>query len=127
MAADWAPREELARRYCLWTRPNRRTQRALEELLRQIAQNAGHEGPIVAEKVKVSNNSNFGFNAETETIEDLFKAGAIDLVKVARTALQDAPSIAGLMLTAEAAVPEAPEKKAAPPSLPPDTNRSHVY
>jgi chaperonin GroEL len=115
MAADWAPREELARRYYLWTRPNRGAQRALEEPLRQIAQNAGHEGSIVAEKVKESNNPNFGFNAETETFEDLLKAGAIDLVKVARTALQNASSIAGLMLTTEAAVTEAPEKGAAPP------------
>ncbi|HEY9430981.1 MAG TPA: chaperonin GroEL [Blastocatellia bacterium] len=95
-------------------------QRALEEPLRQIAQNAGHEGSIVVEKVKENNNPNFGFNAETETFEDLFKAGVIDPVKVARTALQNASSIAGLMLTTEATVTEAPEKKAAPPSLPPE-------
>jgi chaperonin GroEL len=118
MAADWLPREELARRYYLWTRPNRRTQRALEEPLRQIAQNAGHEGSIVVEKVKENNNPNFGFNAETETFEDLFKAGVIDPVKVARTALQNASSIAGLMLTTEAVVYEKPEKKAAPPPPP---------
>jgi chaperonin GroEL len=94
-------------------------QRALEEPLRQIAQNAGHEGSIVVEKVKENNNPNFGFNAETETFEDLFKAGVIDPVKVARTALQNASSIAGLMLTTEAAVAEMPEKKAAPP-MPPE-------
>jgi chaperonin GroEL len=93
--------------------------RALEEPLRQIAQNAGHEGSIVVEKVKENNNSNFGFNAETETFEDLFKAGVIDPLKVARTALQNASSIAGLMLTTEAAVAELPEKKAAPP-MPPE-------
>jgi chaperonin GroEL len=93
-------------------------QRALEEPLRQIAQNAGHEGSIVVEKVKENNNPNFGFNAETETFEDLFKAGVIDPVKVARTALQNASSIAGLMLTTEAVVYEKPEKKAAPPPPP---------
>src|SRR6266498_4133015 len=92
--------------------------RALEEPLRQIAQNAGHEGSIVAEKVKESNNPNFGFNAETETFEDLFKAGVIDPLKVARTALQNAASISGLMLTTEAVVYEKPEKKAAPPPPP---------
>ncbi|HMB26579.1 MAG TPA: TCP-1/cpn60 chaperonin family protein, partial [Blastocatellia bacterium] len=89
--------------------------RALEEPLRQIAQNAGHEGSIVVEKVKENNNSNFGFNAETETFEDLFKAGVIDPLKVARTALQNASSIAGLMLTTEAAVAELPEKRSVPP------------
>src|SRR5499426_259518 len=93
--------------------------RALEEPLRQIAQNAGHEGAIVVEKVKENDNPNFGFNAETETFEDLFKAGVIDPLKVARTALQNASSIAGLMLTTEAAVAELPEKKAAP-TLPPE-------
>jgi chaperonin GroEL len=89
--------------------------RALEEPLRQIAQNAGHEGSIVVEKVKENDNPNFGFNAETETFEDLFKAGVIDPLKVARTALQNASSIAGLMLTTEAAVAELPEKRAVPP------------
>ena len=89
--------------------------RALEEPLRQIAQNAGHEGSIVVEKVKENDNTNFGFNAETETFEDLFKAGVIDPLKVTRTALQNASSIAGLMLTTEAAVAELPEKKGVPP------------
>jgi chaperonin GroEL len=89
--------------------------RALEEPLRQIAQNAGHEGAIVVEKVKENDNPNFGFNAETETFEDLFKAGVIDPLKVARAALQNASSIAGLMLTTEAAVAELPEKRAVPP------------
>src|SRR5262245_728928 len=69
----------------------------------------------VVEKVKKNNNPNFGFNAETETFEDLFKAGVIDPLKVARTALQNASSIAGLMLTTEAAVVELPEKTAFPP------------
>src|SRR5215813_2241987 len=89
--------------------------RALEEPMRQIAQNAGHEGSIVVEKVKENDNPNFGFNAETETFEDLFKAGVIDPLKVARTALQNASSIAGLMLTTEAAVAELPEKRPVPP------------
>src|SRR5262249_58010970 len=88
--------------------------RALEEPMRQIAQNAGHEGAIVVEKVKDNDNPNFGFNAETETFEDLFKAGVIDPLKVARTALQNAASIAGLMLTTEAVVAELPGKKAVP-------------
>ncbi|HKC85160.1 MAG TPA: chaperonin GroEL [Blastocatellia bacterium] len=91
--------------------------RALEEPLRQIAQNAGYEGSIVAEKVKENSNPNFGFNAESEIFEDLFKAGVIDPLKVARTALQNAVSISGLMLTTEAVVSEKPEKQAAP--LPP--------
>jgi chaperonin GroEL len=87
--------------------------RALEEPLRMIAQNAGYEGSIVVEKVKAEKNANFGFNAETETYEDLFKAGVIDPLKVSRTALQNATSIAGLLLTTEALVSEIPEQKKA--------------
>jgi chaperonin GroEL len=91
--------------------------RALEAPLRMIAQNAGAEGSVVVEKVKADKNANFGFNAETETYEDLFKSGVIDPVKVTRTALQNAASIAGLLLTTEALVAEVPEKKkAATPS-----------
>jgi chaperonin GroEL len=85
--------------------------RALEEPLRQIAQNAGHEGSIVVEKVRADANPNFGFNAQTEEYEDLVKAGVIDPTKVARTALQNATSIAGLLLTTEAVVAEVPEEK----------------
>ena len=85
--------------------------RALEEPLRMIAQNAGHEGSIVVEKVRENGNLNFGFNAATEQYEDLLKAGVIDPVKVSRTALQNAASIAGLMLTTEAVISELPEKK----------------
>jgi chaperonin GroEL len=85
--------------------------RALEEPLRQIAENAGHEGAIVVGKVKSSRNRNFGFNAETEEYEDLVEAGVIDPTMVARTALQNAASIAGLLLTTEALVTEKPEKK----------------
>jgi len=87
--------------------------RALEEPLRMIAQNAGHEGSIVVEKVRENGNLNFGFNAATENYEDLLKAGVIDPVKVSRTALQNAASVAGLMLTTEAVISELPEKKMA--------------
>ncbi len=85
--------------------------RACEEPLRQIAQNAGFEGAVVVEKVSANADANFGFNAETEKYEDLVKAGVIDPTKVARTALQNASSIASLMLTTEALVCEIPEKK----------------
>jgi chaperonin GroEL len=89
--------------------------RACEEPLRQIAGNAGVEGAIVAEKVRANSDVNYGFNAETEEYEDLVKAGVIDPTKVARTALQNASSIASLMLTTEALVCEIPEKKSAAP------------
>jgi chaperonin GroEL len=89
--------------------------RAAEEPLRWIAQNAGHEGSIVTEKVKAAKDANFGFNAQSEAYEDLVKAGVIDPTKVVRTALQNASSIASLLLTTEALVSEIPEKpKAAP-------------
>jgi chaperonin GroEL len=88
--------------------------RACEEPLRQIAQNAGFEGAVVVEKVRANSSPNFGFNAETGEYEDLVKAGVIDPTKVARTALQNASSIASLMLTTEALICEIPEKKAAP-------------
>ena len=88
--------------------------RACEEPLRQIVGNAGYEGAIVAEKVRSNDNMNFGFNAGTGEYEDLVKAGVIDPTKVTRTALQNASSIAALMLTTEALVAEIPEKKPAP-------------
>ena len=88
--------------------------RALEEPLRQIVQNAGKEGAVVVEKVRIDKNDNFGFNAQTEVYEDLVKAGVIDPAKVTRTALQNAASIAGLMLTTEAMVSEIPEENQAP-------------
>jgi chaperonin GroEL len=88
--------------------------RALEEPLRQIVQNAGKEGAVVVEKVRNDKNDNFGFNAATEEYEDLVKAGVIDPAKVTRTALQNAASIAGLMLTTEAMVSEIPEEDKAP-------------
>jgi chaperonin GroEL len=83
--------------------------RALEEPLRQIVQNAGREGAVVVERIRADKNENFGFNAATEEYEDLVKAGVIDPAKVTRTALQNAASIAGLMLTTEAMVSEIPE------------------
>ena len=84
--------------------------RALEEPLRQIVQNAGREGAVVVERIRGEKNENFGFNAATEEYEDLVKAGVIDPAKVTRTALQNAASIAGLMLTTEAMVSEIPEE-----------------
>jgi chaperonin GroEL len=84
--------------------------RALEEPLRQIVQNAGKEGAVVVERVRSDKNDSFGFNAQTEQFEDLVKAGVIDPAKVTRTALQNAASIAGLMLTTEAMVADIPEE-----------------
>lgn len=94
--------------------------RALEEPLRQIAQNAGLEGSIVVERVRADKNPSFGFNAATGEYEDLIRGGVIDPTKVARTALQNATSIAGLLLTTEAVVAELPEekKKTAAPAMP---------
>ncbi len=83
--------------------------RALESPLRWIAQNAGAEGSIVIEKVRANKSGSFGYNAQTETYEDLVEAGVIDPTKVVRTALQNAASIAGLLLTTEAVVVEKPE------------------
>jgi len=88
--------------------------RALEEPLRMIAVNAGHEGAVVAEKVRQSSDINFGFNAETEQYEDLVAAGVIDPTKVARTALQNAASIAALLLTTEALVSDIKEEEKTP-------------
>jgi chaperonin GroEL len=84
--------------------------RALEEPLRQIANNAGHDGSVVVEKVKAEK-GNFGFNADTEKFEDLMNAGVIDPTKVARLALQNAASVAALLLTTDAVVTEKPKKK----------------
>jgi chaperonin GroEL len=84
--------------------------RACEEPVRQIVLNCGTEGAVVVEKIKIHENANFGFNAATEQYEDLVKAGVIDPTKVTRTALQNAASIASLMLTTEATVCEIVEK-----------------
>ncbi|MEO8647865.1 MAG: chaperonin GroEL [Acidobacteriota bacterium] len=85
--------------------------RALEEPLRQIAQNAGKEGAVIVEKVIASKEESYGFNAATEKFEDLVAAGVIDPAKVTRYALQNAASIAGLMLTTEAMIADAPDEK----------------
>ncbi|MBA3693212.1 MAG: chaperonin GroEL [Acidobacteria bacterium] len=84
--------------------------RALEEPLRQIAQNAGKEGAVIVGKVREADSENYGFNAASEKFEDLVAAGVIDPAKVTRYALQNAASIAGLMLTTEAMISEIPEK-----------------
>ncbi len=88
--------------------------RASEEPVRQIVGNAGYEGAIVIEKIRSNTDSHFGFNAATAQYEDLVKSGVIDPTKVTRSALQNASSIAALMLTTEAMVAEIPEKKPAP-------------
>jgi chaperonin GroEL len=88
--------------------------RACEEPIRQIVQNSGEEGAIVMGKIRENDNPHFGYNAETDVYEDLVESGVIDPAKVTRSALQNAASIAGLMLTTEAMVCEIPEKKSAP-------------
>jgi chaperonin GroEL len=92
--------------------------RAVEEPIRMIVQNAGGEGSIVVEKVRGSKDDAFGYNALTDTYENLVQAGVIDPTKVTRTALQNASSIAGLLLTTEALVVEKKEKEAAHPAPP---------
>jgi len=85
--------------------------RALESPLRQIAENAGVDGAVVAGKIRESDDLTFGFNAQTEEYGDMFKFGVIDPAKVVRTALEDAASVAGLLITTEAMVADKPEKK----------------
>jgi chaperonin GroEL len=87
--------------------------RALEEPLRQIAQNAGVEGAVVISRVREEKGENYGYNAETDTYGDLVKDGVIDPAKVTRIALQNAASVAGLMLTTEALIAELPEEEKA--------------
>ncbi|MDY0307261.1 MAG: chaperonin GroEL [Desulfovibrionaceae bacterium] len=96
----------------------RLVQRAVDEPLRQIAANAGFEGSIVVEKVR-EGAAGFGFNAATGEYEDLIKAGVIDPKKVTRSAMQNASSVAGLLLTTECALAEKPEPKAPAPATPP--------
>ena len=92
--------------------------RALQAPLRQIAENAGFDGAVVAGKMLDQKDANFGFDAQKGDYVDMIKAGIIDPVKVVRTALQDAASVAGLLVTTEAMVAEKPEKKA-PAGMPP--------
>ena len=89
--------------------------RAIEEPLRQIAANAGLEPSVVVNKVR-EGKDDFGLNAATENFENLFKTGVIDSTKVVRVALQHAASVAGMMITTEAAIAEKPEKKKAAPA-----------
>jgi chaperonin GroEL len=94
--------------------------RSLQSPLRQIAENAGFDGAVVAGKLSEQNDTKRGFDAQTETYVDMVKAGIIDPTKVVRTALQDAASVAGLLVTTEAMVAEVPEKKdAGMPAMPP--------
>jgi chaperonin GroEL len=92
--------------------------RALEEPLRQIAGNAGLEGSVVVEKVKAMKSASEGYNADTDVYEDLLKVGVIDPTKVTRFALQNAASVAGLLLTTECMVAEKPKKESPAPSMP---------
>ncbi|AUH63783.1 chaperonin GroEL [Paracoccus zhejiangensis] len=92
--------------------------RALEAPMRQIAENAGVDGAVVAGKVRESTDKTFGFNAQTEEYGDMFKFGVIDPAKVVRTALEDAASVAGLLITTEAMVAEKPEPKGAAGGMP---------
>jgi chaperonin GroEL len=88
--------------------------KALEAPIRQIAENAGVEGSIVVGRVRDNKSATFGFNAQTEEYEDMLQAGIVDPAKVVRAALQDAASVAGLLITTEAMVAEAPKKESAP-------------
>jgi chaperonin GroEL len=90
--------------------------KAIQAPLRQIAANAGHDGAVVAGNLLRENDENQGFNAATDTYENLKASGVIDPTKVVRTALQDAASVAGLLITTEAAISEKPEDK---PAMPP--------
>ncbi len=103
--------------------------RAVEEPLRQIAKNAGFEGSIIVEKVKEKKEAEFGFNALNEKYEDLVKSGVLDPTKVVRTAIQNASSIAGLMLTTEGLVADIPEedKSEGAPPMPPGGGMGGMY
>jgi len=90
--------------------------RAVESPLRQLAENCGREGALIVEKVKGQKDPHVGYNVATDNYEDLMAAGVVDPTKVTRTALQNAASIAGLLLTTEALVTEAPEEKKPAPA-----------
>ena len=92
--------------------------RAIIVPVKQIAENAGADGSIVAGKLSESNDKNFGFDAQSGKYVDMIKSGIIDPAKVVRTALQDAASVAGLLITTEAMVAEKPEDKPAMPAMP---------
>ncbi|CAM5314083.1 Chaperonin GroEL OS=Sphingobium scionense OX=1404341 GN=groEL PE=3 SV=1 [Sphingobium scionense] len=92
--------------------------KSLTALVRQIASNAGQDGAVVSGKLLDQDDTSFGFNAATDTYENLVAAGVIDPTKVVRTALQNAASVAGLLITTEAAISELPEDKSAVPAMP---------
>ncbi|MEX2518900.1 MAG: TCP-1/cpn60 chaperonin family protein, partial [Paracoccaceae bacterium] len=92
--------------------------KAVQMPLRQIAENAGVDGAVVAGKVMESTTKNFGFNAQSEEYGDMFKMGIIDPAKVVRHALEDAASVASLLITTEAMVADKPEPKGSAPSMP---------
>jgi chaperonin GroEL len=100
--------------------------RALEEPLRQIATNAGLDGAVVVNEVK-NGKDDYGFNAQTEKYENLIKSGVIDPTKVSRIALENAASVAGLLLTTEATIVEKPEKKESMPAMPPGGMGGDMY
>ena len=101
--------------------------KALEEPIRWIAQNAGHDGSIITEKVK-NGKANYGFDAaKEEYVDDMMAAGIIDPTKVARTALQNASSVASLLLTTEAMIAEKPKEKAPYPPMPPGGGMEGMY
>ena len=93
-------------------------QRAIIVPVKQIAENAGADGSIIAGKLSENNDKNYGFDAQSGKFVDMIKSGIIDPAKVVRTALQDAASVAGLLITTEAMVAEKPEDKPAMPAMP---------
>jgi chaperonin GroEL len=101
--------------------------RSLEEPIRQIVNNAGIEGSVVVEKVKSSKEANYGFDADKEEYVDMMKAGIIDPTKVTRTALQNAASVAALMLTTAVMVSDVPEEKPEVPAMPPGGGMGGMY
>jgi chaperonin GroEL len=100
--------------------------RALEEPIRQIVANAGLEGSVVVDKVK-NEKGNFGFNAATEKYENLVESGVIDPTKVTRIAIENAASVAALLLTTEATIVEKPEEKKSMPAMPPGGGMGDMY
>ena len=100
--------------------------RALEEPIRQISNNAGHEGSVVAEHVKNQKGA-MGFNADNGQYEDLMNAGVIDPTKVVRFAIQNAASVASLLITTEAMIAEKPKKEEPMPPMPPGGGMGGMY
>jgi len=101
--------------------------RSLEDPIRQIAENAGLEGSVVVDRIKKDDNINFGLNAETGEYVDMIKVGIIDPAKVTRSAIQNAASITGLLLTTECLITDLPEKEKTPPMMPPGGGMGGMY